>query len=356
MATKVLIVDTTIYLGRPLLSIGPPTAGLDVRLFDEAPFVKLLQSSPAHKLIYRALGRRPLSAWALNNKLCREAAEFRPDVVIISKGAYVFPRTLRRVKALGAVLVNYATDDPFNPRNGDGWLKASIPEYDLYACTKRAIMDDVRRSGAGRTSFVKFGYNPDLHFPEPAATTSEAKTFESDVAFIGTADADRFPYLDALLSIPGLKLALFGSYWDRQPARFSRLARGMANGRNYRLALSGTKIALGLLRSANRDRHTMRTFEIPACGALLCAERTDEHEEIFNDGTDALLFDGPDDLKHKVLRYLTEPTARQTISQAGFSAVREGSHTYADRIREMVTLVRPEATADASSAALACAL
>jgi hypothetical protein len=338
---NILIVDTTIYSDQPLLSLQPPKHGLNVALFDEAPYLRPLHTRRSHKVIYRLLGRRPATAWSLNARLLKAAAHSRPDVVIVSKGAYIFPRTLRRLRSLGAVLINYATDDPFNSRNADGWLRASIPEYDLYACTKRAIMDDVRRAGCRRTSFVRFGYNPALHFPERAATPSEATAFESDVAFVGTADADRFPYLDALLSISGLRLALYGSGWDRQPVRFSRLARGMAAGRGYRLALSGTKIALGLLRVANRDRHTMRTFEIPACGALLCAQRTDEHEEIFAAETEAVFFDDPDDLKATVQRYLSNDDGRRRIAQAGSRAVSVGSHTYADRIIEMVELVQP---------------
>jgi spore maturation protein CgeB len=237
-------------------------------------------------------------------------------------------------------VVNYATDDPFNDRNADGWLRAAIPEYDVYACTKRAIITDVRAAGCDRTPFVKFAYNPDLHFPEQAASRLETDAFESDVAFVGTADPDRLPYLDALLSIGGLRLALYGAYWNRHPERFRRLAKGEANGRDYRLALSGTKIALGLLRAANRDGHTMRTFEIPACGAFLCAQRTEEHEEIFNDGAQAVFFNDPDDLKTKVVRYLSDDVGRRLISQSGFQAVVGGSHTYADRIAEMVAFAQ----------------
>src|SRR5207248_3036751 len=140
-------------------------------------------------------------------------------------------------------------------------------EYDLYACTKRAIMDDVERAGCRRTAFVRFGHNPAIYFPEAPTTERERATFESDVAFVGTADVERLPYLDALLSLPGVRVAVYGSYWDRLPDRIRKVWRVTAIGREYRLALNGTKIGLGLLRSANRDRHTMRTFEIPACGA-----------------------------------------------------------------------------------------
>src|SRR5262249_13619808 len=152
----------------------------------------------------------------------------------------------------------------------------------------------------------------------------EARTFSSDVVFVGTADADRLPYLNALLSIPRVRLALYGSGWDRQTERYSRLARGIVTGRRYRLALGGAKIALGLLRGANRDAHTMRTFEIPACGSFLCARRSSEHNEIFRDSVDAVFFDDPEELRSQVIHYLNEDEARSRIALAGFQAVTQG--------------------------------
>jgi spore maturation protein CgeB len=335
---KVLIVDNTIYSGKPLLSFVPRRGTAQVTYFDEAPYLKPLHTSLAHKVVYRALGRRPATAWALNRRLLEAASDCRPDVVIVAKGAYVFPTTLRNLRVLGARLVNYATDDPFNNRSADGWLRSSIREYDLYACTKRVIESDVRTAGCKRTAFVRFAYDPELHFPDHPRTSDEVNEFASDVVFVGGADADRLPYMDALLSIPGLKLALYGGFWDRQPRRYRRLARGIVTGRRYRLALTSAKIALGLYREANRDQHSMRTFEIPACGAFLCAPRSAEHEELFREGTDAAFFGSPDELKSQVTRYLDDDDARTRIAAAGFRAVTQGAHTYADRIVEMAAL------------------
>jgi spore maturation protein CgeB len=336
---NVLIVDTTIYTGLPLLAWQPPKPGVTVSMFDEEPYIRPLHTKRAHKVIYRLMGRRPITAWALNARLLAAAAECRPDVVIVAKGAYVFPSTVRRLKMRGARVVNYATDDPFNERHAHGWLRAAIPEYDLYACTKRAIMSDVQAAGCERTDFVRFAYNPDLHFPERASTDSEARTYSSDVVFVGAADDDRLPFLDALLSIPRLRLALYGSRWERQPERYRRHARGCVVGRSYRLALSGAKVALGLLRAANRDRHAMRTFEIPACGAFLCAQRTDEHRELFREDIEAVFFDDPEQLKRQVVRYLSDDDSRARIAAAGFRVVTGGAHTYADRIVQMVASV-----------------
>src|SRR5205823_665392 len=80
MVTKVLIVDTTLHLGHPLLSYRSSRSDLEVRFFDERPFIESLQRSRVNKVLYRMLGRRPVSAWPLNARLLDEALKYRPDV------------------------------------------------------------------------------------------------------------------------------------------------------------------------------------------------------------------------------------------------------------------------------------
>ena len=114
-------------------------------------------------------------------------------------------------------------------------------------------------------------------------------------------------------------------------------------GRDYRLALGGARIGLCLLRRANRDQHAMRSFEIPACGTFMLAERTDEHLAVFREDEEAAFFSSPQELLDKVRYYLAHEEIRRRIAIAGHARVTTGGHTYRDRLREIVRAAEPAA-------------
>lgn len=339
---RMLLVDTTLYAPvSPFFVDAAGELGYEPLFFDEAPYLRPLNTSLLHKVGYRLLHRRPPTRWRYNRDLLAAARRFRPDVVVAVKGAYIMPATLRRIKEeTGAALINFATDDPFNRANRTPDLAAGIPLYDVYACTKTTIMDDVRRAGGRTVIHTMVGYNPSAHFPEAAATPDEARRFASDVALIGGADRDRLRDLEPLLAMGDVSLALYGGYWTRDP-RFRPYARGFAMGRDYRLALGGARIALCLVRRANRDQHSMRSFEIPACGAFMLAERTDEHLAVFREGQDAAFFSTPEELREKIRYYLAHEDERRRIARAGYMRVTTGGHTYRDRLHEMLRAAGP---------------
>jgi spore maturation protein CgeB len=276
-----------------------------------------------------------------NRQILKAAIRLGPDVVLVVKGAQVAPSTLKRVKkATGAILVNYATDDPFNAKVSSRNLLESIPLYDVYACTKRAIMDDVRRAGCEEVVYVPFGYKPWLHFPEAPLAVEEQRRFEADVVFIGGADDDRIPYFEHLTKeIRDIKLRLFGGYWNRHRS-LSRYHQGFAYGRNYRLAIGGAKIVINLVRRANRDGHVMRSFEVPACGGFMLADRTDEHRELFEENREAAFFATPEEMVAGIEKYLADETARDLIRRAGCAKIRGGPNSYVDRLAQLLSAAK----------------
>ena len=120
--------------------------------------------------------------------------------------------------------------------------------------------------------------------------------------------------------------------WNRFP-EYAACYRGFANGPHYRYALAGAGVVLCPVRRANRDGHSMRTFEAPAAGAFTLMERTPDHLELFEEERHAAFFEGPDELRDKTDFYLGRDDAgrpyvfRQAradfaagVSRAGLSA------------------------------------
>ncbi len=304
--------------------------------FDEAEHLSIASGIGA-RVMRRLLGNRR-EITGVNRALVETARRFRPTLVLIGKGAYFTPESLREVRsATGATLVNWATDDPFNPANGSRAMIDSIALYDLYVCTKRAIMHDVERAGCRAAIYLPFGYKPEVHFPQAPETAEEHRRFDCDAVFIGGADTDRAPWFEALLgAIPKLRLNLFGGYWNRYRA-LSENFRGIANGRDFRLAVGGAKIAINLVRRANRDDHVMRTFEIPACRGFMIAERTPTHQRLFAEDREAVFFSSPDELIAKVREWLPREDERRAIAAAGFRRITGGANTYDDRLAKILS-------------------
>lgn len=307
--------------------------GYEHRFVDESRYFNTHERSILHKVMYRALGRK-LTQWSFNHELLQVALIFHPNVILVIKGTYLSPNVLAEIKAeKQATLINYGTDDPFNPASSTQDVVAAIPLYDLYCTTKRAIIADLYQAGSQHVLYIPFAYEPALHFPERPAS-SEESWWRSDVIFAGGCDQDRAYFFSRLARLD-LDMRLYGGYWDRYP-ELRRFWHGFALGRDYRLALGGSKIAPCLVRRSNRDGHVMRTFEIPACGAFLLAERTEEHLELFEEDKEMACFSSPDELVDKVLYYLSQDKERQRIAEAGHERVTKGKHTYQDRLIEIL--------------------
>jgi spore maturation protein CgeB len=357
---RILLHDTTAYCPvSPLFLEGLEKIAservIHYEFFDEGRFLKALETNYLHKAFYKLSGRRPPTYWALNRSLLESARRFRPDLVLATKAAYVSPATLAAIKdETGALLVNYATDDPFNPAVNTRNLIESIPLYDLYVSTKRAVIPDIRKAGCKNVVYIPFAYKPSVHFPERPVSAQERQRFQSDVVFIGGCDSDRVPLVRAIVEgNPGLRLRLYGWFWNRHRL-LRRYYRGFAWGRDFRLAVNGAKIVLNLVRRANRDGHSPRSFEVLACGGFMLTDRTEEHAELFDEGKEAACFGSDEELVDKVGYYLRHDVERGVIAERGYQRVVRGRNTYCDRLETIINLVSEKGSSQSTAVSAAC--
>lgn len=311
--------------------------GHECIFIDEAEYFRL--NTFVEKIIYRLRRKRPLNFTKFNHDILT-TCQAQPEVVLVVKGAYISPDTLRKVRESNpAIIVNYATDDPFNNAVSTPAMIKSIPYYDLYLSTKKQIIPDLQKAGARAVEFIPFGYEPSLHYPEEPASDWEYQKYFCDVGFIGGADQDRVQLFEKVISNRQHVLHLYGAGWHKQP-RFKAFDYGIALGRGYRLAINTARVSLGLVRRRNRDGHSMRSFEIPACGGFMLAERTEEHLELFREDIEAAYFSSTEELLDKLNYYLSHESARQKISKAGMKKVASIPCTYQDRMQQIIALLK----------------
>jgi spore maturation protein CgeB len=204
------------------------------------------------------------------------------------------------------------------------------------------------------TVYMPLGYCDEAHRP-----ISDDAQWACDVGFLGGWEPRRERMLHSIAQT-NVHLKFRGAYWDfLQDGRWTlkrylilnELAAGEpvhihqdqvlacahegneVYGDDYARALTGAKIGLGFLRTVCPDQHTTRTFEIPACGSLLLADRTDEHQDFFAEGREAEFFSSSEELLEKIKFYQANESARKRVAAGGRSRCLAGGYAYVHRLK-----------------------
>jgi spore maturation protein CgeB len=249
------------------------------------------------------------SVMRMNLRLVEAVRKHRPDVVWIDKGCWIYPPMLRALRRYARFVVQYNTDDIWG--NGTPfWLaRLGLDQYDVHLTTNRHNVIELRRRGL---QAIRAGMGYDGELPELAA---RAKTRFHGVVFIGHWEPHTETYVVALRRA-GIPVRVWGGGWKHARSSELREVSSLPQ-QDYVPTLAGAAIALCSLSRINRNESTGRTFEIPAVGTCLLAERTDEHAFLYRDERDALLFTGTEELIDKARRYLGDSASREAIARTG---------------------------------------
>lgn len=261
-------------------------------------------------------------------KLLGQLGDARFDVVWVDNGEWVGRGLAEALKQRTRFMVNHNLDNPFSTRDGWRWrlFLRSLPVYDLFVTPRESTRAAALARGARRAETIMFTADEAVH-RRATLTAEDRLAFGSEVAFVGTWMPERGPFVQRLIERK-VPLRILGPRWTKAP-EYPALAPHVTTytllDEHYVKAISGAKIALGLLSLGNQDLHTTRSLEIPAIGTLLCAPRTADHEALYRDGAEAVFFDSPDECADLCLALLADPARRIAISEAGHArALRNG--------------------------------
>jgi spore maturation protein CgeB len=322
--------------------------GCDVRTVDSEGLISWPSTPPER--VAAKLGGRPQSRRLriFNAAVMAAVREFRPVVSFFVQARYVAAPTIAAARGFGPVVVYY-NDDMYNPANQTFTFSSTVVEADWLLTTKSFNVDEFKQSGARNVLYLPNAFDPAIHLPvRPSA--AEVERLGGDVAFIGTFRPERADFLARLANVaPDVALNVWGGGWSKmgrpmywRRRRDWRRLRTRIRGaelwcEEMGKAIQANRIALGLLYRANRDLHTSRSFEIPACGGFMLAERTLEHQQYFEEGREAVYFSSFEEMLDKIRYYLAHDAERTAIAAAGYTRCLRSGYRYVDRARELLT-------------------
>ncbi|MCS7200798.1 MAG: DUF3880 domain-containing protein [Patescibacteria group bacterium] len=214
---KVLISGSKFHFGLPMSYFRAfKKFGIkDVEIFaDEEEYwsdLKSLKNRYTHRLFWKIFATR------INKKFLAKVEQYKPDLILILKGWFYKPQTIKKIKEIlpQSVLFCYNQENPFNTNfftqfsYSNKWVVKSIPYYDAYFTWGNFLIKRLYVNGAKKVIYLPFGYDPDIHYPIEVDENGKKK-YGSEIAFIGTYSKDREHYLRYLINYD---LKIWGNGW-----------------------------------------------------------------------------------------------------------------------------------------------
>lgn len=285
----------------------------------------------------------------LNSALIRFLRKEKPSVLVAWRCTHLLPSTIKEINKIGILTVSYNNDDPFGPTTHCNapwhhrylwhWYLKGLKFYKLNFFYRLLNVVEAKRLGVDHAEVLMPYFIPHQNRPV-TLTQAEELVYGCDAVFIGHYEPDeRVKHLRALVE-SGVSVKLFGGgYWSSEVLGelypyFAPLVPVIDD--EYAKALCGAKVCLAFISKLNRDTYTRRCFEIPACGRVMLAERTDDLLNMFEEDKEACFFSSSEELVMKVKWLLGDPETAKKIALAGLQRVWNDGHDVNSRAAEFM--------------------
>ena len=284
----------------------------------------------------------------LNRLMIAAASTHNPDLVLFWRPTHILPKTIIQLSKMGYKTASYNNDDPFGPKvHGNVpwhhhflwyWYLRCLPYFNFNFFYRQINCLEAKQIGAKHAMVLLPYFIPWRDQPR-VLRDDELEQYEADLVFVGHHESDG--RVDALLALVdgGFRVRIWGGNWESNidldlSGRIPKITS--ADGDAYLKALCGSKICLCFLSKLNRDTYTRRCFEIPACGQVMLAERTNDLVELFKEDEEACFFSTNEELLEKARWLLKNPDIRIRIAQAGLRRVWSDGHDVSSRAKQFL--------------------
>ena len=276
----------------------------------------------------------------LNKRLLNQLKQKEYDLILVVKGNTLFPNTIKSIKKLykKTKIINWSLDDMYAKHNRSRYYTRGIKYYDLVVTSKSYNCNNKELPSLGVKDILFLYQAFDKNIHKPCQKCEDVRE-NHDVIFIGYAEKERFQYMN-YLAYHGVEIHIYGSGWNKPQFQnhhknihlhFETLLN-----KQYSDAISCSKVALCFLRKINRDLHTSRSIEIPACRTLMIAERTDEHNNLFIEDKEAVYFSSKEELLEKVKFFTENDMKREIIAMNGYKKCLDQDYSYHNMAKKIL--------------------
>lgn len=284
-----------------------------------------------------------------HNELVLSASQGRaPDFAWFEWPRLVEAATLIALKQRwpNCLLVCFQDDNPLGDRIRERslWRRfiKNIPFYDVHFVKRNADIIAFTQLGARRVLLFTHGvYHPLFRRDDRQL---DIRRNVCPVSFVGTALDHRVGFITQLFDRYNIAVRVFGSKWRRTwvGMRHWRHFSKQIPAEEYTHVIWNSKISLGFLSRSNHDEYAGRTFEIPGSGGFFLAERTQKHQELFEEGKEAEYFSSVEECASKIRFYLANDNIRRRIAEAGYQRCIRSDYFLTSRIRDALRSIFPD--------------
>lgn len=255
-----------------------------------------------------------------------------PDLVIVAGQDVIPPEVASDLRTgRSAKWIQLLEDEIAKP----DMVAAEAMAYDYVFAGSSGGVKLLENHGIRHAQYLALGCDPSVHKPLRARGV-----FRANVVFAGAATNRRERMLGELVEFG---LALWGPGWRRTGLK--DYCRGeLPTHEDFVRAYAGATVGVNVHRHGAEDRNAdptgvnRRTFELAAIGVTQVVDGRADLAQHFEDGSEVLLYNTPEELKGQVKRAVQEDKYRERLAgNARQRALR--NHTYMHRMAEMLRAV-----------------
>jgi len=261
----------------------------------------------------------------------KDAEIFNPDLTIVFRGEDLIPESIAYLNKISSIgCINIYTDSPFViPGIGAAKLIPAFSEYSAIYTFSKSLVPVFQQLGGKNVKRLCFGFDRRMHKIE-ANINFELK---STVSYFGTWGILQEAWLASLMDLYPLKI--FGPGWEnaQQKKLLEGWVKGAGVGSGMKRAIYNADIVFNLIRAEHGCAHSMKTFEIPACGGFMLTNWTEEQAEFFEADKHCVYFQSVEEMIDKVKFFSSHSVIRDEIAYQGHKVALE--YPYTKRVQEL---------------------